>query len=297
MTEATVNGMLIVWYVLTAGSLAFVIWDLLTNTPTLWVMKLAWILIVLYTGPVGLILYLLSCRQPMPGTHDQFISAHWKQSVGSMMHCVAGDATGIILAAAVVYHFGLPNGIDLIIEYTSAFVVGLLVFQALFMRSMFGGDYFLAVRKTFFAETVSMNMVMLGMIPVMVILMSRLPDGDNPTRPIFWGIMSVATIAGMVTAYGINSWMVHKGLKHGMMTPPAAGTSSSHARRDSEGHGSAGSQMHDDTADHEGHQSAMHGHHMASLPRGKAAAIVVLTYACLFAVVWITSFFAVIRFS
>ncbi|MEJ2716785.1 MAG: DUF4396 domain-containing protein [Deltaproteobacteria bacterium] len=246
MTEATMNGMLIMWYVLTAASLAFVIWDLFTNTPTLGVMKLAWILIILYTGPVGLIVYVLSCRQPMPGTHDQFISAHWKQAVGSMMHCVAGDATGIILAAAVVYHFGLPNGIDLIIEYTSAFVVGLLVFQALFMRSMFGGNYFLAVRKTFFAETVSMNMVMLGMIPVMTILMSRLPDSDNPTRPIFWGIMSVATMAGMVTAYGMSS---------------------------------------------------MHGHHMASLPRGTAIGIVVLTYACLAAAVWITSWFAEIRLS
>ncbi|MGH7800589.1 MAG: hypothetical protein ACREOW_08160 [Thermodesulfobacteriota bacterium] len=65
-------------------------------------MKLAWVLIVLYTGPIGLFIYLLSCRQPMPGTHDQFINSHWKQSVGSLMHCVAGDATGIILAAAVV---------------------------------------------------------------------------------------------------------------------------------------------------------------------------------------------------
>ena len=93
MTEATLHGMLILWYALTAASLAFVIWDLFTNTPTLWVMKLAWILIILYTGPVGLILYLLACRQPMPVTHDQFISAHWKQSVGSMMHCVAGAAS------------------------------------------------------------------------------------------------------------------------------------------------------------------------------------------------------------
>jgi len=65
----------------------------------------------------------------MPGTHDQFIAAHWKQSVGSLMHCVAGDATGIILSAAIVYHFVLPNGIDLIIEYCSAFVFGLLIFR------------------------------------------------------------------------------------------------------------------------------------------------------------------------
>jgi hypothetical protein len=73
------------------------------------------------------------------------------------MHCLAGDATGIILAAFVVSYFGLPNGIDLIFEYLSAFVVGLLIFQALMMRSMYDNDYGKAIRRTFFAETVSMK--------------------------------------------------------------------------------------------------------------------------------------------
>lgn len=149
-----IEGMLTIWFLLTAGALVFLIWDLFTNTPTGRVMKLAWVLVVFYTGPVGLFIYILSCRQPLPGTHDAFIAAHWKQATGSLLHCIAGDATGIIISAAVVYHFGLPNGIDLIIEYLSAFIVGLFVFQALFMQAMYGGDYWLAVRKTFFAETV-----------------------------------------------------------------------------------------------------------------------------------------------
>ena len=109
-----IEGALILWYILTAGSLIFMIWDLARNTPTLGVMKLAWILVILYTGPIGLFIYLLSCRQPLPGTHDQYIAAHWKQATGSLIHCIAGDATGIIVSAAVVFHFGLPNGIDLI---------------------------------------------------------------------------------------------------------------------------------------------------------------------------------------
>jgi hypothetical protein len=346
--DSMINGMLIVWYVLTAGSLVFIIWDLFTNTPTLGVMKLAWILIILYTGPVGLFIYLLSCRQPMPGTHDQFITSHWKQSIGSMMHCVAGDATGIILAAAVVYHFGFPNGIDLIIEYTSAFVVGLLVFQALFMRSMFGGDYLMAVRKTFFAETVSMNMVMIGMIPTMVILMSRFPDSDNPTTPLFWGIMSLACMAGMVTAYPINSWMVRQGIKHGMMTPPSEtdrstqvhmhgmshDSGSGHDRQAHMNHGqqhpmnhhshetapqvpadhmTSGTQPshmagampmehassresgHGHSMHHDGQGQHMNAHHMGTLPKGKAVVIVIATFACLAAAVWVTSFFAEIR--
>ena len=264
------NGSLLLWYLLTVGSLVFLLWDLATNTPAHWVMKLAWTLIILYTGPIGLFIFLLSCRQPMPDTHEQFISAHWKQAVGSMLHCVAGDATGIILAASIVYHFGLPNGVDLIVEYSAAFIVGLLVFQALFMKSMFGGNYFKAIRKTFFAETVSMNMVMVGMIPTMVILMDWVPGGDNPTRPIFWGIMSLATMAGMLTAYPINSWMVRRGLKHGMMT--ASSSSMKHA--------------------HMEHMS----HQAGTLSHGKMVGVVALTFAILVAAVLLTSQWAEITF-
>lgn len=52
----------------------------------------------------------------------------------------------------------------------AGFVCGLFVFQTLMMLGMYQGNYFLAERKTFFAETVSMNFVMSGMIPVMVLL-------------------------------------------------------------------------------------------------------------------------------
>lgn len=217
MTEMILGG-LTIWYILTAGALIFLIWDFLTNTPTGKVMKLAWILVVIYTGPIGLFIYLLSCRQPLPNTHDAFIAARWKQATGSLLHCVAGDATGIIISAAIVYHFGLPNGIDLIAEYISAFIVGLFVFQALFMIAMYKGNYWMAVRKTFFAEAISMNMVMVGMIPTMVILMHVISGADNPFHVEFWGVMSLATMVGMVTAYPINLWMVTKGVKHGMMS-------------------------------------------------------------------------------
>jgi hypothetical protein len=198
------DGVLLLWFILTGLSVIFVIWDSISNTPVSWVQKLAWILVTAYTGPIGLFLFLMACRNPGPGLHDAFTRPHWKQAVNSEMHCLAGDATGIILAAFVVSYFGLPNGIDLIFEYLSAFVVGLLIFQALMMKGMYG-DYATAVRKTFFAETVSMNMVMVGMIPTMVILMHHLPYGDDPLHPLFWFIMGLASIAGGITAYPINS--------------------------------------------------------------------------------------------
>ena len=276
-----IEGAMAVWYLLTGASLVFLVWDLLTNTPTGRVMKLAWVLVVIYTGPVGLFIYLLSCRQPLPGTHDAFIAPHWKQATGSLLHRVAGDATGIIISAAVVYHFGLPNGIDLIIEYVSAFVVGLFVFQALFMLAMYNGNYWLAVRKTFFAETVSMNMVMVGMIPTMVILMHAIPGADSPFHATFWAVMSLATMAGMATAYPINSWMVRRGLKHGMMSampkPKPGATEPMEAGMD---------MSHD-----------MQPDHGSALPTTKMVAVLVGTFAVLALSLWITTQFAPIMFT
>src|SRR4030095_16306998 len=77
MSEA-LSGALVLWYILTAASVAFMIYDLATNTPAMGVMKVAWVLIALSLGPIGLFVYLMSCRQPLPGMHDAFIAAHWK---------------------------------------------------------------------------------------------------------------------------------------------------------------------------------------------------------------------------
>ena len=286
------SGALTVWYILTLGSVVFVVWDQATNTPSVGVMKLAWVLVILYTGPIGLFVYLLSCRQPLPDTHDTFISAHWKQTIGSMAHCLAGDATGIIISAAIVYHFMLPNGTDLVVEYLSAFIVGLMLFQALFMKDMFG-SYWVAVRKTFFAETVSMNMVMVGMFPAMIILMHHLPDADNPWNPVFWGVMSFATLCGAVTAYPINSWLVRKGFKHGMMTAPSAAKSTDGAMPAHDMQG-----MEHDMGQDMGHGGGGHEpEHAMTGPSGRTIVTVSLgTFALMVAAVAVASLFAPIRF-
>ena len=222
MGNATmIYGILYLWYILALGSLIFLIYDFVTNTPATGVMKLAWVLVVLYTGPVGLFIYLLSCRQPLPGTHDEFIKPHWKQTVGSILHCLSGDVTGIIIGAIIVSFFVIANGIDLIVEYIAGFTCGLLIFQSVFMLPMLGGNYLNAVRKTFFAEFVSMNMLMVGMFPTMLVLKYFLPPGREPSSIVFWGVMSAASIVGALTAYPINSWMVRRGIKHGMISAGA----------------------------------------------------------------------------
>lgn len=218
-----IDAILIAWFLLTALSVAYVAWDLITRTPEMKVMKWGWILVTLYTGIIGLIVYWFSCREPAPGAHEKFIAPLWKQSVGSTIHCMAGDATGIIVAAAVTSLLGLPMGVDAVVEYVAGFAFGLFIFQALFMKDMLGGSYWQAVKSTILPEWLSMNAVMAGMIPIMIILMSRDMRAMEPISIRFWGIMSLASLAGAVLAYPVNLWLVAKKLKHGMGTERALG--------------------------------------------------------------------------
>ena len=127
------DGAMLVWFVLTAFSVGFVVWDSVTNGVTSWVQRLAWILVTFYTGPVGAFFYVWACRRPFAGAHDAYTKATWKQGLNSEMHCLAGDATEIIVAASIVPLFGLSNGWDALLEYLAGFVCGLFIFQALMM--------------------------------------------------------------------------------------------------------------------------------------------------------------------
>jgi hypothetical protein len=161
----------------------------------------------------------MSDKEPAPGTHEQFVQPLWKQGVGSTVHCAAGDATGIILAAAATAILGFPMWIDLIVEYVSGFVLGLLVFQSLFMRSMMGGTYGENVKRTFLPELLSMNTMMAGMAPVMIFLMmGRDMRAMWPGEPLFWFVMSLGVVVGFALAYPINVWLVAQKMKHGLMT-------------------------------------------------------------------------------
>src|SRR3982074_2759293 len=115
---------LIAWFVVAALSTAYVAVDQFRNNPEPTVMKWGFILVTLYLGPFGLLLYVLADKEPRPGTHEEFTSPLSKQGVGSTIHCVAGDATGIIIAAVITAMFGLPMRIDLVVEYVAGVVGG-----------------------------------------------------------------------------------------------------------------------------------------------------------------------------
>ena len=212
-----------IWFALTALCVAYVAYDQFKGGPkqkenslAMKTMRWGWVLVTFYTGPVGFIVYWLLHRAHAREMREQSEPSLWEQSVESTIHCVAGDATGILIALVMMSWLRLPMGAELIAEYVAGFAVGLFLFQAVCMKSTFDGSYRRAVRGTFLPETLSMNAVMAGMIPVMIILMSLDMSAMKPASVRFWGITSLAVIISTVTTFPVNWWLVKRGLKHGM---------------------------------------------------------------------------------
>ncbi len=211
------DGIMLLWFLLTGLSVVYVAIDI-QATPESPVLKWGFVLLTAYTGPLGAFLYVLGCREPLPGLHERYVAVRWRQVLGSTMHCVAGDGVGILAGAVIARVMRLPGVLDVALEYVLGFGFGWTIFQALFMRGDAGGSYQAALRNTFFPELLSMNVLMAGMVPTMMVAMMHLPRAHDPSGPTFWFVMSMALLVGFVIAYPMNWWLVSRHLKHGMMT-------------------------------------------------------------------------------
>ncbi|MCH2144738.1 MAG: DUF4396 domain-containing protein [Phycisphaerales bacterium] len=211
------DGVMLLWFILTGLSVAYVAIDILT-TPEATVMKWGFVILTCFAGPLGAFFYVLGCREPLPGTHEAYVSARWRQVLGSTMHCAAGDGLGIVVGAAIGSMLDLGMAVDIALEYGLGFGFGWLFFQAFAMRDMAGGDYLKSLRMTFIPEFFSMNILMVGMLIVSKFWMPAVEGAGAPSSPAFWFIMSIALVAGFLCAYPMNWWLVTRHLKHGMMT-------------------------------------------------------------------------------
>lgn len=214
------ESVMMIWFVLTAMAVLYVAIDI-RHTPENPVLKWAFILITLFFGPVGALLYIFGCRRHTPDEHARFVATRWRQVLGSTMHCVAGDGVGILTGAVIAALVSLSLFGEVALEYVLGFGFGWSIFQALLMKDMAGGSYRRSLESTFIPELLSMNCLMGGMVPVMVLAWRAVPEAHDPTHGLFWFRMSIALMVGFAVAYPMNWWLVSNHLKHGMMTVPA----------------------------------------------------------------------------
>ena len=207
------------WLILAAGSVVILIWRFTHGTRVLWRLRLVWVLIVAFFGPLGLMSYSYSHRQPLRSSDLQAALASWKGALGETMFGVVGYAIGIALAFSSFYlilSFSESSLLSIAARlYGLPLIVGLLIFQAPLVTFQEGSPYWAAVARRFITEVISLNFVLVGMLPVGGILMSLCETHlgmSGPGSALFWGVIILCAFAGAITVYPFNAWMAHHGL-------------------------------------------------------------------------------------
>lgn len=230
--------LLVIWFVSAFFAALWAAYDLITNQPKIMpVIKVAWVLIILYLGVIGLALYILSCR-PRPGQdHGEFVAPMWKRALGSTIHCVSGDALGIVIVAVIVSNTRLPMAVEFAMEYVFAFLFGWLLFQVTPIMVLMGKTLREALFAGARAEFVSLTAMVMGMFPTMYALMKAVggSSGHMPSPPSleFWGIMTASIAVGFVVSYPASWWLVKVGWKRGMGSAQVMGEGGTRSKPDS----------------------------------------------------------------
>ncbi len=228
---------LVIWFVSAFLAALWATYDLITNQPKIMpVIKVAWVLIILYLGVIGLALYIYSCRVRPDQDHDEFVAPMWRRALGSTIHCVSGDALGIVMVAVIIYNAHLSMFAEFAIEYAFAFLFGWLIFQVTPIMVFMGKSFRQALIGGFRAEFVSLTAMVLGMFPTMYLLMRVAGEsGEHMPSPLsleFWGIMSASIAVGFVVTYPVSWWMVSVGWKRGMGSAYVMGKGGGRMMRD-----------------------------------------------------------------
>ena len=208
----TAPAFLVVWGLLVAAALAWLIYDLRANnaqTPSL--MQAVWVFTVLYSGPLGLAVYFYSGRRQI--ARDSL----WRRAFRSVAHCYSGcgggEIVGVIIAAGLL---SLGNwwiaGITFALAYVAGFAltVGPLMQDGVPLRQ--------ALWDAVLSETASITVMEVVAISVDLWLAGSAGMGE----PIFWASLVFSLSLGLLAAYPVNVLLIAWGVKEGMHSPKEA---------------------------------------------------------------------------
>lgn len=200
---------LMVWGILVTTSLLILIWDLRTNNQALGsLMKYVWGFTVLYSGPIGLVIYWYSGRTQI--SHDSL----WRRGFRSVSHCYsgcgAGEITGIIIALGIL---ALGNLYVALATFTLAYVFGYAMTVGPLMQE--GVPFKEAMIDAFYSETASIAVMEIVAIGTDLWLAGEATMGDV----LFWSALVFSLSIGLIAAYPVNVFLIDRGVKEGMMNP------------------------------------------------------------------------------
>jgi D-alanyl-D-alanine-carboxypeptidase/D-alanyl-D-alanine-endopeptidase len=217
-----IESIIAVWAILTAGCLAFLIWELWRRRPAPNGARLMWLLTTVFMGPVGLVAYWISIGKPHhSGASIEQVSPI-QRALGSAAWAAAGNALGGIGVLALITY--LPNvfGVNLLPQLAASLLlplfVGWLIFNVSRRISRTAAGYDLYGQRPLFLEMVSTFLVLAGLFPVVNLIIMKWLNlwtfgfgGWDLLYPPLWGALCLGAIAGTLIAYPFHLWMLRRG--------------------------------------------------------------------------------------
>ena len=198
----------------------------------MWIMNLVWPITALYAGPLALAAYFRVGRsdahQAMhamehhgktPPTQKK---PFWQSIALAATHCGSGCTLGDLIAEGVVLSLVPLTLFDhrifaaWAVDYVLAFAIGVAFqyFTIAPMQHLSPGKALVAALK---ADTLSLTAWQVGMYGWMAIVVFGIFGHELETgSPVFWFMMQIAMLAGFVTSYPVNWWLVRAGIKETM---------------------------------------------------------------------------------
>lgn len=195
------------------------------------IMNVVWPISALYAGPLALVAYFtvgrLSTRAVVeqakarddepPGKKKPF----WQKVALGASHCGAGCSLADLIGEWALFAFPLTLfGMKIFgawaVDYVLALLIGILFqyYAIAPMRDMSLGEGLKAAIK---ADVLSLTAWQLGMYGWMAIVTFAIFGHEIPqTDPVFWFMMQIAMLAGFLTSFPVNWWLIRSGIKEAM---------------------------------------------------------------------------------
>lgn len=193
------------------------------------VMETVWPITALYFGPVAVWGYRRFGWPKSPRWRNEHgygneppVRPGWSSVATSVAHCGAGCTLGDLVAEWCVFGLGVTiANLALVPEYIGDFVAAValgIVFQYFAIAPMRGLAFKKGLLEAAKADVLSLTAFEIGLFGWMALTQLVFFSGPHltPDHAAYWFLMQVGMIVGFFTAWPVNLWLIHQGVKEAM---------------------------------------------------------------------------------
>jgi len=208
-----------IYLVITAVSLAAMLWSMTRVSSMSWRMRLVWFWAGVFLGPIALLVFLLSTLGTRRDEDTRGPSAPWRVALaGSMYSLVGYGAAWLLTLAGMILFVGdfAPRQLQGFM-YSVPLLIGLLLFRAPLIAARRKKGFWDALRRSVLPEFIALNFACAGFLPA-AFLPIRLFFTEMPGigDPLLWFTLMMGVLASFLALIPWNLWIAYRGAAGGI---------------------------------------------------------------------------------